>query len=67
MRGHTVKLADFLTNEKVPRAARDRLPLLEAEWGICWVCGQRIDRRARVQSATRRVLYLRFVRQPDVG
>jgi tRNA(Ile)-lysidine synthase len=60
MGGHSVKLAEFLTNEKVPRAARDRLPLLVSDWGICWVCGQRIDSRARVTEATERVLYLRF-------
>jgi tRNA(Ile)-lysidine synthase len=65
--GHSVKLADFLTNEKVPRSARDRLPLLEAKWGICWVCGQRIDRRARVKPETREVLYLRFTQVEDSG
>jgi tRNA(Ile)-lysidine synthase len=59
--GHTVKLADFLTNQKVPRAVRDRLPLLVGEWGIAWVCGQRVDERARVQLDTERVLALRFV------
>jgi tRNA(Ile)-lysidine synthase len=59
--GHTAKLADFLTNQKVPRAARDRLPLLVGEWGIAWVCGQRVDERAQVESGTKRVLVLRFV------
>ena len=65
MGGHSVKLADFLTNEKVLRSARDRLPLLAAEWGICWVCGQRIDSRARVRSDTQHVLFVRFARQGD--
>ncbi len=60
MGGHGVKLADFLTNQKVPRAARDRLPLLVGAEGILWVCGQRLDERARVRDATRRVLVLRF-------
>jgi tRNA(Ile)-lysidine synthase len=60
--GQTAKLADFLTNQKVPRAARDRLPLLVGEWGIAWVCGQRVDERARVESGTKWVLVLRFVR-----
>jgi len=62
MDGHTAKLADFLTNQKVPRAARDRLPLLVGGWGIAWVCGLRLDESARVQDATERVLSLRFVR-----
>jgi tRNA(Ile)-lysidine synthase len=38
MGGRTVKLSDFLTNQKVPRIVRDRLPLLVSEVGILWVC-----------------------------
>ena len=62
MGGRSVKLADFLTNQKVPRVARDRLPLLVGEGGIAWVCGQRVDERARVVRGTEAVLALRFVR-----
>jgi tRNA(Ile)-lysidine synthase len=60
--GHKVKLGDFLTNQKVPRIARERLPLLEGAGGIVWVCGQRIDERARVRSETDLVLDARFSR-----
>ena len=60
--GRSAKLSDFLTNRKVPRAARDRLPLLVAGWGIAWVCGQRLDERARVEPTTTHVLALGFVR-----
>lgn len=67
MEGHSVKLSDLLTNLKVPQAARDRLPLLAAPWGLAWVCGQRLDRRARITKATRQVLYLRFIRRADGG
>ena len=63
MEGHSVKVSALLTNLKVPRAARDRLPLLVTDWGLAWVCGQRVDRRACVQDATERVLHLRFVHQ----
>jgi tRNA(Ile)-lysidine synthase len=61
--GHSTKLADFLTNQKVSHAVRDRLPLLVGEVGIAWVCGQRPDGRARVQEATEQVVVLRFARQ----
>jgi tRNA(Ile)-lysidine synthase len=61
--GHSVKLADFLTNEKVPLGVRDLLPLLDGKSGIAWVCGHRLDDRARVRDGTREVLILRFV--PD--
>lgn len=60
MGGSTVKLADFLTNQKVRRTVRDRLPLLVGEAGIAWVCGQRVDERARVQDETEIGLALHF-------
>ena len=62
MGGQTVKLADWLTNRKVPRAARPLLPLLAGEAGILWVCGQRPDERARVREGSERVLVLRLAR-----
>ena len=64
MGGRSVKLADFLTNVKVPHGVRDHLPLLAGKGGIVWVCGQRLDERARVQESTREVLVLAFV--PDM-
>ena len=62
MGGQAPKLADFLTNQKVPHAARDRLPLLVTAWGIAWVPGLRPDERARVGEATSEILSLRFLR-----
>jgi tRNA(Ile)-lysidine synthase len=58
--GQTVKLAAFFTNQKVPRPVRDRLPLLVGPGGIVWVCGHRVDERARVTDRTRQVLVLTF-------
>ncbi len=60
--GHTVKLSDFLTNRKVPRAVRDRLPLVVDASHILWVCGQRPDDRAAIRATTRQVLVLRLFR-----
>lgn len=65
MSGSTVRLSDFLTNQKVPHDVRDRLPLLFSDTGIVWVCGQRVDERARVRDRTETVLVLRFVRQEE--
>ncbi len=62
MEGHSAKLADFLTNRKVQRTIRDRLPLLISEGGIVWVCGQRVDERARVRDGTEQVLVVQFLR-----
>jgi hypothetical protein len=65
MGGRTVNLSDFLTNQKVPRVARDRLPLLVDEMGILWVCGQRVDERARIRNCTEAALMARFVRRQE--
>ena len=62
MGGSTVKLADYFTNQKVPRALRDRLPLLVNQRQILWVCGHRLDNRARVREVTGQILRLRWAR-----
>lgn len=60
MEGHEVNLGGFFTNQKVPRALRSRVPLLEAAWGIAWVGGLRVDERARVTASTTRVVQVEF-------
>lgn len=59
--GHSKPLAEFFTNAKVPAAARSRWPLLVTTGDqIAWVCGLRLDERAKVTASTRRVLHVRF-------
>ncbi len=53
MNGHTRSLHDFLIDEKIERAARALLPLLVVGDRIVWVCGLRVDERARVTPYTR--------------
>ena len=36
------KLQDFLTDAKIPREQRDRIPLLVSQRGIAWVAGHRV-------------------------
>jgi tRNA(Ile)-lysidine synthase len=62
MDGRRTKLSDFLTNQKVPRAVRDLVPLVVDGQGIVWVSGLRLAERARVRDSTEKVLSLRFVR-----
>ena len=62
----TASRSGFFTNTKVPAASRDRWPLLvTAEDAIAWVCGLRIDERAKVTASTQRVLHVRFEWQVD--
>ncbi len=58
--GHTKSLHQYMIDEKIPRVARERLPLLTDGEKILWVCGHRVDERARVTDATREVLRVTF-------
>ena len=58
--GHTQMLHKFMINEKIPRAARGMLPLLLVDDRIAWVCGWRIDERARMTDATREFWHVSF-------
>jgi tRNA(Ile)-lysidine synthase len=52
---------ELLVNEKVPSRWRDQVPLLVREDDeIMWVCGWRIDERARVKDDTAHVAVVRL-------
>jgi tRNA(Ile)-lysidine synthase len=53
MEGHSRSLHDFMIDEKIERTARALLPLLVVGDRIVWVCGLRVDERARVTPYTR--------------
>ena len=54
------KLQDFYVDEKVPRAWRDRVPLLLTERGIAWVVGYRIAEWARARPDSRYICRVQF-------
>lgn len=54
------KLQDFMTDARIPRAWRDRVPLVCAGDEIAWVAGWRIAHPFRVTDSTRRVLRITF-------
>jgi tRNA(Ile)-lysidine synthetase-like protein len=54
------KLQDFFVDEHVPRAQRDRVPLLVSGDAIVCVVGMRIDERFKLTSSTTRALRLQF-------
>ena len=56
------KLQDFMVDAKVPRAWRDRVPLVCSPSQIVWVAGWRIDERVKISGSTQRVLHLEFER-----
>ncbi len=67
MRGQSKSLHEFMIDEKIPRAVRDRLPILVGDEEslaagdrILWVCGHRVDERVRPTPGTRRFLHVVF-------
>lgn len=56
------KLQDFMVDEKIPRAWRDRVPLVVSPTGIVWVVGWRIADWAKVSGNSAELLELCFTR-----
>jgi tRNA(Ile)-lysidine synthase len=54
------KLQDFMVDAKIPRAWRERVPLVCSPGQILWVVGWRLDERVRVTDSTQQVLHLEF-------
>ncbi len=63
MHGQTKSLHEFMIDAKIPRGERALLPILVAGDRILWVCGWRVDERARPAPATRRFLRVSFRRK----
>lgn len=62
MDGHTQKVSDFLVNEKMPRRARDRWPLLCSGDSVVWIPGYRPAHPYRLTAASRKVAYFSVTR-----
>ena len=54
------KLQDFFVDEKVPRAWRDRIPLVVSERGIAWVVGYRVAEWAAAGENSSQTCEIRF-------
>ena len=66
MKGHSQKLSDFFTNEKLPPRARSRWPLLCAAERIVWVPGFRPAETFKLKQTSRRVVYFSILRPREV-
>lgn len=54
------KLKDFFIDEKIPRAARDEIPLLADGTSIMWVVGIRTAENYKITDNTREILYVKI-------
>jgi tRNA(Ile)-lysidine synthetase-like protein len=60
--GGSKKISEFMIDQKIPAAWRDRLPLLAAGDQVAWVCGWRVDARFAVGPESGAIWLARFVR-----
>ncbi len=66
MEGKSMKLADLMVNEKIPRRARERWPLICLDGEILWVPGIKAGHPARVTTWTQQILQLRLIQGEPV-
>lgn len=62
MESGSVKIADYLTERKIPRLLRAQYPLVYSGTDVVWLPGIQIANQYRLTSNTQRVLHLKLVR-----
>jgi tRNA(Ile)-lysidine synthase len=65
MDGHSLKLSDFMINEKMPRRAREGWPLVCSGEQIVWVSGYRLAHPFRITKNTTEAVELKLVRTEE--
>lgn len=54
------KVKDFFIDNKIPKGHRDLIPILvDSQDKIIWIMGMRLDNRVKINSGTKKVLYLK--------
>ena len=56
--GHSLKLSDFMLNEKIPRRARAGWPLVCLNSQVIWIPGYRISHANRLTQSTKHAVHL---------
>ncbi len=65
LHGHSVKLADYFINMKLPRRLRDRWPLVCSQDSIAWIPGYRPAQPYALDPSTRQAVHLSL--HPDAA
>lgn len=65
MGGHSVKLSEFMINEKLPQRARTGWPLVCSGEQIAWIPGFRIAEPFRIKDSTQLAVKLKLIRYDE--
>ncbi len=57
------KVGEFMLDARIPKAWRERIPIIYSPQQIIWVAGWRIDERVKVTESTRQVLCLKMTKE----
>lgn len=63
MGGHSVKLSEFMINEKLVRRAREGWPLVLSAEEIVWIPGVRLSHSYRIKESTRQLVHLKVSKE----
>lgn len=63
----TVKVSDFLTNQKVAVMEKSSALVLCTATDIVWVCGMRISDKFKVTRTTQKIVRLEYIKRPKEG
>ncbi len=58
----SIKISDFMINQKIPQRARDHYPLVVSGGEIIWIPGYRLGHKVRVTSDTKRIIHMSLAR-----
>ena len=61
MKGHSKKVKDYLTDEKVPRTDKEAALVVTTDGDIIWLLGRRMDDRYKVTKETSRILMMKLL------
>ncbi len=62
LQGHSVKVTDYMVNQKLPKRVRTLWPIVVSGDEIVWIVGKRVSARFTPNAGTARLLRLRLLR-----